>query len=114
MKTWIKAYKASTWKTYRAVMFIVYPLVLLTYRFICIAAMILNSGDSEVSPYLTFALLEGFGFLIIFLFETISDIYNFPAGKRSDGWRPQRKQDTQHSCDGHLLCECAYRTGSGE
>ncbi len=79
MKTWIKAYKASTWKTYRVVIFVVYPLVLLTYRFICIAAMILNSGDSEVSPYLTFALLEGFGFLIIFLFETISDIYIFPG-----------------------------------
>ncbi|MEE3480494.1 MAG: hypothetical protein VZQ80_00735 [Lachnospiraceae bacterium] len=79
MKEWLKAYMASTWKTYRIVMFAVYPLVLLFQRLISIAMMTLNAGDPDFNPYLIFAMLEGFGAMTIFLFEALSDIWLFPG-----------------------------------
>ena len=79
MKTSLKAYRASTWKSYRIVMFIVYPLVLLAQRLISIAMMTMNAGDPDFNPYLIFAMLEGFGALTIFLFEAVSDIWLFPG-----------------------------------
>ena len=79
MKTSLKAYRASTWKSYRIVMFIVYPLVLLAQRLINIAMMTLNAGNPDFNPYLIFAMLEGFGALTIFLFEAVSDIWLFPG-----------------------------------
>ena len=78
MKEWLKAYRASTWKTYRIVMFLVYPLVLLAQRLINIAMMTMNAGDPDFNPYLIFPMMEGFGALTIFLFEALSDMYLFP------------------------------------
>ena len=57
MKTSLKAYRASTWKSYRIVMFIVYPLVLLAQRLISIAMMTMNAGDPDFNPYLIFPMM---------------------------------------------------------
>lgn len=79
MKMRLKAYRAFTWKAYRIVIFIVYPVVLLFLRLVSIAMMTLNAGDPDFNPYLIFAMLEGFGAMTIFLFEALSDIWLFPG-----------------------------------
>lgn len=75
----LKAYRAFTWKAYRIVIFIVYPVALLFLRLVSIAMMTLNAGDPDFNPYLIFAMLEGFGAMTIFLFEALSDIWLFPG-----------------------------------
>lgn len=79
MKMRLKAYRAFTWKAYRIVIFIVYPVALLFLRLVSIAMMTLNAGDPDFNPYLIFAMLEGFGAMTIFLFEALSDIWLFPG-----------------------------------
>lgn len=88
MKSDLKAYRACTYRTYRIVIFFLYPLVLLLYRLLSIAVMKTNADSPEEACFLLFVLFETIGFLIVYLFETVSDIFLFPGVYAKEGGFP--------------------------